>query len=388
MNVNQWISCISEAYEITGKVFSLRKKAILLGKLPVDDINKDEVDKGIFEYGVLPKPFRVQDESQNNVIEETTEVITRYFFRKFTLGETFGLISRIKEEVRDSVEENYGLSSGLFINMAKTYWTYKIEVKDLFPKYHNLVLSQVLLKVEGEIASVFFPSPGPVVIWVRQRREMQRQLLEYYAPGIDIDAFLENNPILGTSEGAISEEVFNEKIFIRCQSPNCLHILKIPNTVKTLRATCPKCSASFRFPVNDLGWLNNLRPDVHPEPNKVEELENLRQLHDIPHEIFAMGILGSPWTTRKIQESIYAQAREKMPGASEKELLKSVFMTRALSPEPFGLGMSEEEVDEVIKSVNSLHDIVEYFIARDEEEPAFPDLFGIRARMDEILLSR
>lgn len=164
MNINQWISCISEAYEITGKAFSSRKKEVLLEKLSVDDFNKDEVDKGLFEYGVLSKPFELQDESQNDVIEETEEIITRYFFRKAALGETFGSINRIKEKFGNSVEENYGLSSGQFINMAKTYWTYKIEVGELFPKYHNLVLSQVLLKVEVAIAGSFFPTPGPELI--------------------------------------------------------------------------------------------------------------------------------------------------------------------------------------------------------------------------------
>jgi len=386
MNIDQWILCISEAYEITGKVFSPHRREMLLGKVSVDDFNKDKIDKGLFEYGVLSEPFERQGESQNDVIEETREVITRYFFRKAALEETFGPINRVKEKFGDSVEKNYGLSSGPFINVAKTYWTYKIEVQDLFPKYHNLVLSQVLLKVEGDIASVFFPTPGPAVIWVRQRREMQRQLLEQYAPEIDVDAFLENNPILGTLEGPISKRVFNEKISIRCQNSDCLQILKTPNTIKPLQVTCPKCRMSFRFPAKDLQWLDQLRPDVYPEPYKVDELESLRHLYDIPHKLFAMRILSSPWATRRIQESIYAQYREEMPKASEKELLKAVFASRALPPVPFGLEMTEEEVDKAMESINSLEDLGTYFVTREEaEEPASPDPFGIGARIDEVL---
>lgn len=362
MNINQWISCISEAYEINGEAFSHRIKEMLLSKLSVDDL------------------------SQNEVIEKTGEVITHYFFRKSASGETFGPISRIKEKFGNSVEENYGLSSGPFINMAKTYWTFKIEVQDLFPKYHNLILAEVLLKVEGDIASVFFPTPGPAVIWVRQRRETQRQLLKHYTPEIYINDFLENNPILGTSESPISKRVINEKILVRCQNSDCLQILKIPNTVKTLQVTCTKCRTSFRFPAEDLLWLIQLRPDVHPESYKVDELEKLRQLYDIPHEIFSLIILSSPWVTRRIQESIYAQCREGMPRASEKELLKAVFASRALPRKPIGLEMTEEEIDETMKSIYSLEDLVNYFITRDEaEEPAPHDPLGIGARINEIL---
>lgn len=385
MNINQWISCISEAYEITGKVFSPRIKEILLGRLSIDDVNKNEVEKGIFEMGVVSKPFKMQDESQNEVIEEMWEVITRCFFNKIMRGETFGSISRVEERLGSPVEKNYELSSGPFVNMARTYWTYKIEVHDLFPKYYDLALSQVLLKVEGDIASVFFSTPDAAVIWVGQRREMQRKLLKQYAPKINIDIFLENNPILGTSKGAISKRVFNEKILIRCQNPNCLHVLRIPNTLKILRVTCPKCNTSFRFPVKDLQWLNQLRPDVHPEPYKIDELENLRQLYNIPHEIFATRIAGIPWTTRRVLESTYAQYR--VPGESEKETLKAVFSSYAPLWIPKSLvGMTEEEINEAMESINSLEDLISYFIKRNEAEgPTSVDPFGIGAKIDEIL---
>lgn len=56
-----------------------------------------------------------------------------------------------------------------------------------------------MLEIETNIAGIFFPTPGPMQIPVSERMEAQRQLLQEYAPGIDIDAFLGNNPILGTS---------------------------------------------------------------------------------------------------------------------------------------------------------------------------------------------
>lgn len=384
MNVNEWLSCVSEAYDVAKEEFSSRRKELLLKKLPVEDLDKEEAIKSAFRMGVLsalPYWKKFQDD-----VEETLEVLTRYFFRKVINRQTFGPISRVKERFKNSFEENYELRKGPFIDMANTYWTYDIEVHDFFPQHHNLMLAQILLKIERDIGSVFFPSPGEVVIWVRQRRQLQRQLLEQYAPEINIDAFLENNPILGTSRGRISRNVFRGRILIRCQNPNCARVLRVPNTVKALRVRCPNCGCktSFRFPARDLEWLDQVRPEAHPEPHKIDELESLRRSCGIPRDLFAIRIMGSPWVTRRIQESVYAQVRAKMPDASEKELLKAVFKTRVLAL-PIGPITSEGEIDKVMKSINSLKDLIEYLIREEGKEPASPDPFGIGTRVDEIL---
>lgn len=385
MNIDGWISCISEAYEITGGTLSPGIKEILLRELPEDDLNLDEATRAGLEVGVFAKGIVLEDESLNDVIEETRELVTRHFFKKVVLKETFGPLRKVEERFGTSLEGNYQVSDCPFIDMAKAYWTYKLELGELFPKYHSLVLSQILLQVERDIGSVFFPTPGPSILWVRQRRERQRQLMEEYAPQIDIDAFLENNPILGTSKGRIAQTVFDEKIWIRCPNPNCSRFLRIPNTLKQLEITCPKCKMSFTFPGSELNWLNHLPPNLHPAGYKIDELENLRELWNIPDEIFAMVIVGSYWGTRQVQECLYTKFREQMPGVSEKELLRAVFNSRALPPQPVGLGMSEEEVIEAMKSINSLDDLVNYFIRIDQEELAPSDMFGIGARIDEIL---
>jgi len=384
MNVNEWLSCVSEAYDVAKEEFSSRRKELLLKKLPVEDLGKEKATKSAFRMGVvsvLPYWGKFQDD-----VKETLEVLTRYFFRKVIDRQTFGPISRVKGRFGNSFEENYELMKGPFIDMANTYWTYDIEVHDLFPQHHNLMLGQILLRVERDIGSVFFPFPGEVVIWVRQRRQLQRQLLEQYAPEINVDTFLENNPMLGTSRGRISTNVFRERILIRCQNPNCARVLRVPNTVKALRARCPnrECKASFRFPARDLEWLDQVRPEAHPGPHKIDQLESLRRSYSIPHSLFAIRIMSSPWVMRRIQESIYAQVRAKMPDASEKELLKTVFKTRAFAP-PIGPITSEGEIDKVMKSINSLEDLIEYLIREEGKELASPDPFGIGTRVDETL---
>jgi len=81
-----------------------------------------------------------------------------------------------------------------------------------------------------------------------------------------------------------------------------------------------------------------------------------------------------------------------MPNALEKELLEVVFRTRIFPQNPLGLKMNEEEIQKEIKSINSLNDLIEYFIQRDKEETRFTrDLFGIGSKIAkeiDIILER
>jgi len=369
MNIEQWVSCIAEAYKTVVEAFSPRKKEMLLEELPEDDVNINQDIK--------------------DIINETVELLTRYFFKKVTLRETFGSIAGVEQRFGRSLEANYDISSGPFIDMAKTYWTYHLEIQDIAPKYHSLVLTQVLFQVNGDIASVFFPTPGPAIIWVRQRRETQRELLEEYAPGMDINAFLGNNPLLGTSKGRIAEAVFNEKVWVRCPNPSCLRFLKIPNTVKRLEITCPKCKKSFLFPAEELLWLNHLAPHFHPTPRKIKELEDLRQLWSIPDEVFAMGIIGTYWATEQLQRKLYDEAKQMNPRASDKEIFKEMIASRTENRIPLGLDMDEEEIDKAVESISSIDNLVDFVLSKESEEvsaePPWPDPFGVRTRIEEIL---
>jgi len=181
MNANEWLLCLPKAYNVAEKEFSTHKKRLLKKKLKLrlEDLSKEEAVKSMCRMGVKPALALWGAEFQGEV-EEIMQVLTHYFFRKAIHGETFGPIARIKERFSPSLEENYELTSGPFINLARTYWTYDIEVHDLFPQHYDLMLAQILLKVERDLGSLFFPTPGKVVIWVRQRKQQQRQLLEQY----------------------------------------------------------------------------------------------------------------------------------------------------------------------------------------------------------------
>lgn len=401
MNIDQWISCISEAYTIILKRgLSSFEKEILLRELPIPNFTETEIEKCVlFQSGVVPFEIDFQDEDTNEFIAETIETIKQYFFKKVVVGETFGKIERVIRELPisgGSLEKHYGVSGGPFINLAKTYWTYKVEMQDLFPSYYKLILSQLLLELEIEIGSSFFPAPPiseQAVIWARQRREMQREMLEKYAPGFDIETFLENNPFLGTGAGRIAKSVFNEKIWIRCYNHDFPQFLKIPNTVKPLIIKCPKCKCSFRFPAKDFRWTNLLPPHLHPSPQKIDELENLRRFWNIPEDIFFLRIISSPWSTRQNQEYKLELFRSQMPQTSEKELWKKVLESRTeIQQTVDGLlykNLNAEEIDKMVYKARSFEELCNQLIEFEKKnviEPPSPDPFGIGAKIDEILL--
>ena len=129
-------------------------------------------------------------------------------------------------------------------------------------------------------------------------------------------------------------------------------------------------------------WFKQLPSNLRPDDDKVEELENLRSHYHVPNDIFIGIILSSPEITRRVQGNVYKMAKEKMPKASEKELLEVVIRTRIFPQNPLGLKMTEEEIQKEIESINSLNDLIEYFIQRDKEEARFTrDLFGIGSKI-------
>jgi len=132
----------------------------------------------------------------------------------------------------------------------------------------------------------------------------------------------------------------------------------------------------------EVSWLEQLPPNLKPNDDKVEELENLRSHYHIPNNIFIGIITSSPEIIRRVQGNVYKMTKEKMPNASEKEVLEAVLRTRVFPQNPAGLKMTEEEICKVIQNINSLNDLIEHFIQRDKEEPRFTrDLFGIGIRI-------
>lgn len=132
-------------------------------------------------------------------------------------------------------------------------------------------------------------------------------------------------------------------------------------------------------------WIELLMPNLRPDKKRIDELEKLRSALKIPHEALAMRIIGSPITTRRIQRITLENLRIDNPEASEKELLRMLLVSRYRTP-PL-IEMTEEEIDQAMKSINSFDELCDFIIKleEEEEEPPLLDPFGIGKQIDEIL---
>lgn len=173
MDIASWENEISAAFRSQGKEYTPELRELM--------------------FSVLDAATKEQDKIR---AVEVTNAMQRYFWKKVVEGKTFGNVARIEQRLGKSVEDNYGLSSGPFIDLARAYWTYQIEVNDLFPEYSDKWISQALMAVEIKVRELFFPTPGPVRILAKMRRAAQNECLQYFAPELDIKQFLDENPIV------------------------------------------------------------------------------------------------------------------------------------------------------------------------------------------------
>lgn len=188
MTIEQWIKLFEEAY-----------------KLPIrDDITIDKWERRIFtdeeKSFLLAKYTKEFVDSHQKHFLDIVQIFTRFFFLKTVNGETFCSTEKIKSQFGMTLEQRYGLSSGPFINLARTYWTFKLELdEDQLRHKENMPLLLVILRtVEMNMAGVFFPTPSPFTVSTDERKSSQIQVLQEFAPQIDIRRFLSENPILSS----------------------------------------------------------------------------------------------------------------------------------------------------------------------------------------------
>lgn len=147
MTINAWCREVKKAFSLSKRKLTKKEENLLLTDVAVEA--SDEKRKFSEEAGSIPSSIKP---SLKKFYDEANETLLVYFFKKASRGEPFGKIERIKERLGKTPEENYGINSGPFLNLAKTYWTFKLEVRDLFPKYRKKLISQVLLKTEFDVA--------------------------------------------------------------------------------------------------------------------------------------------------------------------------------------------------------------------------------------------
>jgi len=176
-NLETWLRIFEDAYSLEGKELTAEDREVLLSRMT---------------------PGKALTDVQRLTVGIADEATRRTFWQRAAHGKPFGDVDRIRQKFGRSIEENYGISEGPFIDVARTYWTFKTEVADLSRGDRDRILYQLLSNIEQEVAAVFFPTPGPSKVDPNLREAQQRETLEEYAPRIDIERFLSESPILAT----------------------------------------------------------------------------------------------------------------------------------------------------------------------------------------------
>ena len=154
----------------------------------------------------------------------------------------------------------------------------------------------------------------------------------------------------------------------------------------------------------NLEWYALLPEHMKPTNEKLEELEQFRQEWGFPHKMMFMAIALSPWAVRRVQEVCLEQNKRLLPNANEKELWRSVIISRfhvkllvpafsdqvTLAPWMKPLPKEEllsriERIDSIVATFKSFDDVVQYIISLDREEGAFHDPSGMQDELNALL---
>lgn len=140
-------------------------------------------------------------------------------------------------------------------------------------------------------------------------------------------------------------------------------------------------------------WYDILPDSLKPMNDAIiQELENFRKEYVLTDELMLTAIGTTKWAVRKIQNYTLGLFKKKSPHFSDKELWKSVIISRlqvklnSLSmgeTDPFARPLSQQEIfslieniDNVISNFRTFKDVVEYIINLDEKENRFDGPIG------------
>lgn len=139
----------------------------------------------------------------NRDVDLDTEIFNsalKGFFYLGADGYTFSDIRSVLNFFNMTRDEMYPEATSPFIKFATSYWTLQFLVRP-----HNTKLEQwprrtvsweLLSSLEINIAGLFFPTPGRYKINSNLREMDQRKVIEASGAPIDIEEFIENNPII------------------------------------------------------------------------------------------------------------------------------------------------------------------------------------------------
>ncbi|MBW2596480.1 MAG: hypothetical protein JRC93_11010 [Deltaproteobacteria bacterium] len=129
-------------------------------------------------------------------------------------------------------------------------------------------------------------------------------------------------------------------------------------------------------------WMlpDRLRPD-DVEPERIHALDALRRSWSLDHALFSEILVQSDWATKRLQRQLYEDGRKLHSELSDKELFKEIMMSRTSSRIPMGIDMTEKEVDSVIEEIETIDQLVDFIMTKEQEDEG-PDPGGMRSKMN------
>jgi len=150
---------------------------------------------------LLAKKAEQITENDKPRIASILQASYRGFFVCAAKGNTFVPVDQIQSKYGKTLEENYPGASQAFLRFAYSYWTLKCLALALAADedHERSGIQQLILKIERELGSIFFPTPGPIRMSTKAREKAQRKVLSEWKAPIAIEEFIKGNPILNAA---------------------------------------------------------------------------------------------------------------------------------------------------------------------------------------------
>lgn len=154
--------------------------------------------------------------------------------------------------------------------------------------------------------------------------------------------------------------------------------------------------------ISELEWYIKLPDHLKPKNDDViRNIENFRKENYLTDELMFMAIVTTKWAVGRIQQYTLEKFRKEFPDLSEKELWKSVIMSRLQTKlsfdfveetDPFAKPLSKQQIfsiienlDKIISNFETFEDVIEYIISIDEMEDRFHDITGMQTKLSKLL---
>jgi hypothetical protein len=113
------------------------------------------------------------------------------FFHCAAKNLTFTNIGRIRQFFGRTLEEAYPGASPTFMQLARTYWTFKVLLNESMPA--SSVIVGLLQAIDILFAGVFFPTPGPFGRPKEERQKTMCVLIQQSGANLDVEDYVRGN---------------------------------------------------------------------------------------------------------------------------------------------------------------------------------------------------